>query len=200
LATFEEDFVSFFPIYDYVVHMNNKHRRNPIGNAILYRKDMFTLVESHSRTKAIHAKLAVNQPASPVELASKTICISNVHLTSRLRSGEPARMKEIVSATTLWSQEEKNVILAGDFNDNFSNPDGIVETIMNAGYKIPTYTETDMSCCSVTMTFRPDHILSKGNLVLLEELIPTRSITDCPIPTLVYPSDHIPIVQNIRLT
>src|SRR5579871_1447308 len=61
LASFEEDFKNMFNTYNYVIHINNKHRRNPIGNAILFRKDKFTLVESHSRTKAIHAKLAFDK-------------------------------------------------------------------------------------------------------------------------------------------
>jgi mRNA deadenylase 3'-5' endonuclease subunit Ccr4 len=195
LATFVEDFTPLFTNFNYIVHINNKHRRNTMGNAILFRKDMFTLIESHSRTKALHAKLSFSQSKDNI---NAVICLSNVHLTARIRAGESARMKEIVSATSIWLEED-NVIIGGDFNEEFQNPLGIATTLLQHGYKIPSYTEKDMSCCTATTVFRPDHILSKGNIIKVVELPMILPLLDFPIPTLDIPSDHLPIIQDLCL-
>jgi mRNA deadenylase 3'-5' endonuclease subunit Ccr4 len=70
LDTFDVDFTDLFTEYAYIRHENNKHRRNPIGNVILFRKSIFTLIESHSRTKAIHAKLTFLSQSAPEGVSS----------------------------------------------------------------------------------------------------------------------------------
>jgi hypothetical protein len=126
------------------------------------------------------------------------MCISNLHLTARLIAGETSRMKEITNALSIWSSQ-KNAILAGDFNDDFRNVQGIIVDIIKSGYTIPVYRDTDMSCCTSNMIFRPDHMLVKGGFKSIAEMIFAPNIVYSFIPNLICPSDHTPIMQIIRI-
>lgn len=117
LSEFENDFNFLFDNYDYVIHVQSKSkkgRNNFMGNVILWMKTKLSLVESFSRTKAIHAKL---------NWCDSNLCVSNVHFTGGLYTNGSIRAKEMRSCLSVWKNEANDyiIVIGGDFNDNFQD-------------------------------------------------------------------------------
>lgn len=182
LDTFEEDFLPLFSYYDYVIHRKDKKRKNFIGNAILWRKDIIQLVKQESKTRSIHAKLNID---------GKLLCISNVHFSAGVTRKEAERIKEVISCLGVW-QGEDNVLVGGDYNDDFRNEEGITPLFDEfTGYKSKEYT-----CTSRGVPFNFDHILIRGKIAS-RRIAPLIDIIKTPVPNCIIPSDHIPIMSQI---
>lgn len=187
LSGFEEDFAILFEHYNYVIHKQNKNRTSPIGNAIIFNKH-FKLIEEKHKTKSIHVKLEITD--------NKIVCISNVHFISGLRRREIQRMAETSSCLTVWSNEA-NVIIAGDYNDNFTNEEGIKALFITNGF-INSGRLDKLTCVSRGIAINCDHILTKGVDSREKELL--FDISKHPIPNELIGSDHLPVMSIISFT
>lgn len=182
LDTFETDFTVLSEFYLSHIHKRHKKRSSPIGNAILYTKD-FTLISSKTNTRSLHVKL---------KIADTTICISNVHLSAGVTTKQHERIKEITSCLAAWDTED-TVIIGGDFNDDFRDPQGIASLLSKFTPPISRVT-----CTARNSSYNFDHILIKGKLVA-EQLPMLIDIVKNPIPNAIIPSDHLPVINKISL-
>ena len=118
------------------ITMNGKNK--PVGNAIFYKDNLFTLQSSNERSRALIANLKVTSDEN-----SKTLIVANVHL-----EGNPMKpaerfnqMKSLLSQiqkqeTTVADQQ---IIICGDFNCN--HEDGIYK-MMSTGSLSSTEIDT----------------------------------------------------------
>lgn len=185
LETFEADFEPLFEKYNYTRHVQNKKRNNPIGNAILWKKDWAVCSNNYSKTRSLHVKLDILEE-------KQQIFVSNVHLSAGLGSKSKERSKELSSCLSLY-EEEDNIILGGDFNDDFSSDDGIV-TLLEDKFSSPV---TAVTCAVGERGFNFDHILVSGKLNIKRTPL-FIDMFNVKLPSITIPSDHIPIVSIIK--
>jgi len=169
----------FQPLTNYqcVSHVVCKKRTNPMGNAILFRKE-FVLLNLTLKTRAVHVKL---------QIKDQVLHVCNVHLSAGLYRNEWTRLQEIQSCLKVIGSEH-NVIVGGDFNDDFHNPLGLHFLLC----QFQSLKEKQPTCLTGERYMRFDHLLHHFDYQELPLPI------DMTIPNLIIPSDHLPLIHVIR--
>lgn len=196
LVSFDNDFQCIFDKYNVIVHKIDKNRSNVIGNAILCKKSKFDIIDTKLASYAIFTKLReIEQDTQIIEQNSnRDMLLINVHLKAGLKSGLSTRISQLNSCLKRSkSFNTSNVIICGDFNDNFSD-ETLKKILIDNGFTL-SFDNNKKTCVFRDGSFwNFDHVASsKVNCVYLEE-----SNVSSKIPSDDILSDHFPIIFQIE--
>lgn len=174
------DFVDFSGDYTLIPNEISKRRRNPVGNLVLLRKDVWECSDTIHSSTGLHLVL--------IHIPTKTrMWLSNVHLKAGFNSGEDTRVCQLKSTLRRWKNNgELPAVLCGDFNDNFEEERKLYPILKAAEF---TISRGPPSCYAFYRFFAFDHGI--GYNIVIEYTSKGR-LTQ-PIPNRIIPSDHYPV-------
>lgn len=191
LNDFGVDFSTLFEEYSFSRHIITKNRDNPIGQVVLWKKD---LIPQHT---------ILTSCAVIVEF--KTFWVANVHLKARILKGEQQRQTQIRSVLKKVNHQKPGFI-AGDFNDylnsnclyNVKTQGLIMNELSNYEFKIhslnnSSYVYNNEYNSHNYWTF--DHVLSNKMLISLNQ----GNNKLIPFPNEFEPSDHLMMSFNFSI-
>lgn len=185
LANFKVDFNELFNRYDYFGHEITKKRVSPIGNIILWKKNVF------NGNDCVNTSCS-NKITFEYIKTGYNFKFCNVHLKAGINSDESikARISQLKSVNRLDGD-----IICGDFNDDFKNNNGIIDLIDELNYKIYN---TYKTCCVIDGNDAHywcfDNIMTKKNFDKEIKIEKCKSMSNLRIPDTDNPSDHIPLI------
>jgi endonuclease/exonuclease/phosphatase family metal-dependent hydrolase len=196
LKHFNQDYQSLFEKYQFSVHQINKHRSNIIGNAILWKKDKFELIVTESASYSIFAQLKLSGVLEiKVPEPKEDLLFINLHLKAGLHSNLSTRISQLNSCLKKSRSFKTNqVVVCGDFNDDFSN-DALQKILEEDGFLLTLGYDDRQTCILKDGTFRNfDHVACRNLSCNYDD---HYSLTK--IPNDEFASDHFPVTFDIKI-